>query len=131
MLLWPIINIFFVVLVGYDSDVTKAIRELRQKHWRSISSSGVDLTRIQSITRPNIKSNSTPSGNLEPESQIECLENDNQPGEIDLSHIERWQSSLYSQTVLDEEENRDSSRRSSLPNQSANQNVTSTAAGIS
>ncbi|KAI8882419.1 hypothetical protein K501DRAFT_251539 [Backusella circina FSU 941] len=31
MILWPIINIFFVVLVGYDSDVTKAIRQLRER----------------------------------------------------------------------------------------------------
>jgi hypothetical protein len=31
MVLWPIINIVFVVLVGYDSDVTKAIRQLRER----------------------------------------------------------------------------------------------------
>ncbi|KAI9354395.1 hypothetical protein BD770DRAFT_324830 [Pilaira anomala] len=55
MLLWPIINIFFVVLVGYDSDVTKSIRKLRQKRWRTLpttTTSTVDLGRIPSISIP-------------------------------------------------------------------------------
>lgn len=55
MLLWPIINIFFVVLVGYDSDVTKSIRKLRQKRWRTLpttTTSTVDLSRIPSISIP-------------------------------------------------------------------------------
>lgn len=87
MLLWPIINIFFVVLVGYDSDVTKAIRELRQKQWRTPSNvtSGVDLTRIQSISRPNIKSDNEDD---DPEQHIETANEDDSSddlGDIDLS----------------------------------------------
>ncbi|EIE77800.1 hypothetical protein RO3G_02504 [Rhizopus delemar RA 99-880] len=41
MLVWPIINIVFVVLVGYDSDVTKAIRKLQQMRWQRNSNSNV------------------------------------------------------------------------------------------
>jgi hypothetical protein len=61
------------------------------------------------------------------ENDIESNDNENNDtqGEVDLAHMERWQSksSLYSQTVLDE--NCDS-RRSSLPTTSLNHNATTT-----
>ncbi|KAG1439137.1 hypothetical protein G6F56_012394 [Rhizopus delemar] len=44
MLVWPIINIIFVTLVGYDSDVTKAIRKLQQKHWHKETISSAQLS---------------------------------------------------------------------------------------
>lgn len=56
MLLWPIINIFFVILVGYDSDLTKTIRKLQQKRWRPLSdvTTTIDLTEVPSF-RPRSK----------------------------------------------------------------------------
>ncbi|KAI8984698.1 hypothetical protein BDF20DRAFT_861274 [Mycotypha africana] len=44
MLLWPIINILIVCLVGYDSDVTKAIQKIRQRHWQTLSATATSVT---------------------------------------------------------------------------------------
>ncbi|KAI9281044.1 hypothetical protein BY458DRAFT_430018 [Sporodiniella umbellata] len=52
MLVWPIINIIFIVLLGYDSDVTKAIRQLQQRRWnKDISSSHISLDHSASASR--------------------------------------------------------------------------------
>ncbi|KAI8374251.1 uncharacterized protein BYT42DRAFT_575712 [Radiomyces spectabilis] len=35
-LIWAVINLFFVILIGYDADVTKGIRRLQRFHWRNL-----------------------------------------------------------------------------------------------
>jgi hypothetical protein len=123
MLLWPIINTFFVVLVGYDSDVTKAIRKLSQKRWRQLSTgtSTIDLGGVPSIVTPtgnrrfnkkniNLKrpiSNSqsdpemqmfddTDILNSRPNSNINECNECNDSYDLSLVHIERWKSRLSS-----------------------------------
>ncbi|KAG0173859.1 hypothetical protein DFQ30_006832 [Apophysomyces sp. BC1015] len=55
MLLWPIINFFFIVLVGYDADVTKSIKKLRHAYRRTIA-----VSAVESGQRPPTKAPSTP-----------------------------------------------------------------------
>ncbi|SAM01647.1 hypothetical protein [Absidia glauca] len=38
MLVWPIINLFVVLLIGYDSDLTKTIVKLKDQYWRKVNS---------------------------------------------------------------------------------------------
>ncbi|KAI8342148.1 hypothetical protein BC941DRAFT_345792 [Chlamydoabsidia padenii] len=38
MLVWPIINLFVVLLIGYDSDLTKTIIKLKDQYWRKVNS---------------------------------------------------------------------------------------------
>ncbi|KAI8368418.1 hypothetical protein EDC96DRAFT_441596 [Choanephora cucurbitarum] len=55
MLIWPIVDTFFVILVGYDSDLTKAIRKLRTRR-RNVSSnvpSTLDLGGAPAIPIPS------------------------------------------------------------------------------
>ncbi|KAI8061835.1 uncharacterized protein B0P05DRAFT_556843 [Gilbertella persicaria] len=56
MLIWPIIDTFLVILVGYDSDLTRAIRKLQSRRWRSASNmtSTVDLNALPPF-RPSTK----------------------------------------------------------------------------
>ncbi|KAI8875719.1 hypothetical protein K501DRAFT_202014 [Backusella circina FSU 941] len=110
MLLWPIINIFFVILVGYDSDVTKAIRDLRQKRWRSLSvmTSTIDLTRLSNNNNNN-NNNGNNNGcchhrNPKNETEEELEEDTDEYLDLDLIHLERWKST------------RTGERRFSLPN---------------
>lgn len=119
MLLWPIINILFVILVGYDSDVTKAIRKLSQKRWRTLSNmtSTIDLGGIPSIvttSTPNVNSRPTLPNlkrhishhrsdpemsmfdseviNSRPNSDInECNEYTDRY-DLSMMHIEKWKS---------------------------------------
>lgn len=98
MLLWPIINIFFVILVGYDSDVAKAIRELQQRRWRKISN--MDLTCVPSISR--ISKRPLSVSHSDPEIQIQANGDVDENVDMSLMHIERCHS--------------ESSRRHSLPN---------------
>ncbi|KAI8062108.1 hypothetical protein BC940DRAFT_309551 [Gongronella butleri] len=37
MLIWPIINIFVVLLIGYDSDVAKTIIHLQESYWKRVN----------------------------------------------------------------------------------------------
>lgn len=125
MLLWPIINIAFVILVGYDSDVTKSIRRLRQKHWNSLSvmTSTVDLGRIPSISIPsNVKRfSSTSRSNIE----LEIGENLHNSAahsndfDLNLNQLERWKTGLSStERQIQEQAGYDTreERRLSLPN---------------
>ncbi|ORX47220.1 hypothetical protein DM01DRAFT_249496, partial [Hesseltinella vesiculosa] len=34
MLIWPVINVFVILLIGYDSDICRTIRHLQEKYWR-------------------------------------------------------------------------------------------------
>ncbi|ORZ21487.1 hypothetical protein BCR42DRAFT_407629 [Absidia repens] len=38
MIVWPVINLFVVLLIGYDSDVTKTIIELKEQYWSKVNS---------------------------------------------------------------------------------------------
>lgn len=102
MLLWPIINIFFVILVGYDSDVTKAIRELRQKRWRTISNmtSTIDLGTVPSVARHSTKQPSS-SSHSDPELAIPANDTNNtnentedEDDDMSVIHVEKWKSRL-------------------------------------
>ncbi|KAF7721611.1 hypothetical protein EC973_004358 [Apophysomyces ossiformis] len=55
MLLWPVINFFFITLVGYDADVTKALRRIRQAYRRTVA-----VSIAESGQRPPTKTPSTP-----------------------------------------------------------------------
>jgi hypothetical protein len=107
MLLWPIINIFFVVLVGYDSDVTKAIRDLRQKRWRSMSvmTSTIDLTRLSNHNNNNDNRHGCCHHRIhKDETEEETDEDTDEYLDLDLIRLERWKSA------------RTGERRFSLPN---------------
>ncbi|CAO3654371.1 unnamed protein product [Mucor hiemalis] len=106
MLLWPIINIAFVILVGYDSDVTKAIRKLRQRRWRSVSAmtSTIDLGTVPSTNQiPKRPTSLTPSDvEFQNPGHISVNNSNNNNANIDddinddlsLIHVERWKSEL-------------------------------------
>lgn len=127
MLLWPIINIAFVILVGYDSDVTKSIRKLRQKHWRSMSAmtSTIDLGSVPSVQQaPNTK-RPTSSSRLDLEFQggnISLNENNGtnrDSYDLSLIHVERWKSEINSTEEQIQEQagyTTREGRRLSLPN---------------
>ncbi|KAK4517268.1 uncharacterized protein ATC70_000600 [Mucor velutinosus] len=106
MLIWPIINICFVILVGYDSDVTKAIRKLQQKRWRTLSNmtSTIDLGNVPSMARHTMKQPLS-SSRSDPELGIPSNNtNENTEGEDDdLSVIrtEQWKSRLSSMMEQD------------------------------
>ncbi|KAI8973209.1 hypothetical protein BDF20DRAFT_945460 [Mycotypha africana] len=57
MLLWPIINIVFVVLIGYDADVMKTIQKLRQKDWQITAAATAHnafiVGQLPSVSQPN------------------------------------------------------------------------------
>ncbi|KAI8639175.1 hypothetical protein BD408DRAFT_350460 [Parasitella parasitica] len=102
MLLWPIINIFFVTLVGYDSDVTKAIRQLRQKRWRSLSNvtSTIDLGNVPSVARHSMKQPLSFS-HSDPELAVpvnDTNENTEEDDGTSVLHIEKWRSRLSTNT---------------------------------
>lgn len=115
MVLWPIINIFFVILVGYDSDVAKAIRKLQQRRWRKISHiSTVDLTCVPSISRINSKRPLSVICHSDPELQIQTAGGDvDENFDMSLLHIERCKSTFSRNSVA---QNGSSNRRHSLPN---------------
>jgi hypothetical protein len=129
MLLWPIINIFFVVLVGYDSDVTKTIRKLQQKRWRPLSNmtSTIDLTKVPSF-RPHSK---RPLSASHSDPEIQSSGNDIPSiDEYDISSVRLggWRASpnpttmnnstqhIPSQNTITIVDNHQSSRRMSVPN---------------
>lgn len=127
MLLWPIINIAFVILVGYDSDVTKSIRRLRQKYWKSLSvmASTVDIGRIPSISIPsNAKRSSlTSHSDIELELGAENPHNSRAAHDnnfdLSLNQLERWKSGLSStERRIEDQAGYDTreDRRLSLPN---------------
>lgn len=126
MLLWPIINIFFVILVGYDSDVTKSIRKLRQKRWRTLSTmtSTVDLGRIPSISIPvNMK---RPLSDSHSDTGLHTsvikhnnIIQDNDNDDLNFSQLELWKSRLSAtEQKIKEQAGYDTreDRRLSLPN---------------
>lgn len=125
MLLWPIINIAFVILVGYDSDVTKSIRKLRQRRWNTLSvmASTVDLAIIPSI---NISNNAKRPGSASQlDVELETGENMHDHAEHDesfdlsLMQLERWKTGLSStERQIQEQAGYDNreDRRLSLPN---------------
>jgi len=101
MLLWPIINICFVILVGYDSDVTKAIRKLQQKRWRTLSNmtSTIDLGNVPSVARHTMKrplssSRSDPELAIPSDNTKENTEDEDD--NMNVIHTERWKSRLSS-----------------------------------
>lgn len=103
MLLWPIINICFVILVGYDSDVTKAIRKLQQKRWRTLSNmtSTIDLGNVPSMARHTMKqplssSRSDPELAMPSDNTNENTEDEDD--DMSVLHIEKWKSRLSSTT---------------------------------
>ncbi|KAI8380839.1 hypothetical protein BD560DRAFT_387289 [Blakeslea trispora] len=55
MLIWPIVDTFFVILVGYDSDLTKAIRKLRTRRRNTPSNvpSTLDLSGTSPVPIPS------------------------------------------------------------------------------
>lgn len=125
MLLWPIINIFFVILVGYDSDVTKSIRKLRQKRWRTLSTmtSTVDLGRIPSISipvnmkRPLSDSHSDTDLHMCVAKQNNIMQQDND--DLSFSQLELWKSRISAtERKIKEQAGYDTrdDRRLSLPN---------------
>jgi hypothetical protein len=90
MLVWPIINIFFVCLVGYDSDVTKAIRKIRQRHWRQANSSAnIDLGRVPSASQPVPKKRPLSREILN--DQQSSLHDDLQSSDSSMSHTEKYE----------------------------------------
>ncbi|KAG2195528.1 hypothetical protein INT46_006185 [Mucor plumbeus] len=105
MLLWPIINICFIILVGYDSDVTKAIRKLRQKRWRTISNmtSTIDLGTMPSVTRHTMKqpfssSHSDPELAIPANDTNENTEDEDESDDMSIAHIKKWKSRLSTAT---------------------------------
>jgi hypothetical protein len=127
MLLWPIINIAFVILVGYDSDVTKSIRKLRQKRWRSMSAmtSTIDLGAIPSVqlTPNNKRPTSASQSDLEFQGRNISLNDNNDLNrdsyDLSLIHVERWKPELHSTEEQIQEQagyNATEDRRLSLPN---------------
>lgn len=106
MLLWPIINIAFVILVGYDSDVTKAIRKLRQRRWRSVSAmtSTIDLGTVPSTNQiPKRPTSLTPSDvefqnpghiSVNNSNNNNAIIDDDINDDLSLIHVERWKSEL-------------------------------------
>ncbi|ORE02512.1 hypothetical protein BCV72DRAFT_234566 [Rhizopus microsporus var. microsporus] len=90
MLVWPIINIFFVCLVGYDSDVTKAIRKIRQRHWRQANSSAnIDLGSVPSASQPMSKKRPLSREILN--NQQSSLHDDLQSSDSSMSHTEKYE----------------------------------------
>lgn len=54
MIVWPITNMGFVLLIGYDSDITKTIQKLRQGRWQHNGSSyNISMTHVPSISKPS------------------------------------------------------------------------------
>ncbi|KAL9540873.1 hypothetical protein MBANPS3_009445 [Mucor bainieri] len=103
MLLWPIINICFVILVGYDSDVTKAIRKLQQKRWRTLSNmtSTIDLGNVPSVARHTMKqplSSSRSDPELANPSDNTNENTEDEDDDMSVLHIEKWKSRLSSTT---------------------------------
>lgn len=105
MLLWPIINICFVILIGYDSDVTKAIRKLQQKRWRTLSNmtSTIDLGNVPSVARHTMKqplssSRSDPELAMPSDNTNEHTEDEDENDNLSVLHIEKWKSRLSSTT---------------------------------
>ncbi|KAI8344017.1 hypothetical protein BC941DRAFT_342277 [Chlamydoabsidia padenii] len=37
MIVWPLINLFVVLLIGYDADVTKTIVKLKEQYWSTVN----------------------------------------------------------------------------------------------
>ncbi|CAO3630479.1 unnamed protein product [Cunninghamella blakesleeana] len=62
MLVWPIINLFVVLLIGYDSDVTKTIIRLQEQYLRKINK--VSSTDSMPIGDSNYHVKSSLSSNL-------------------------------------------------------------------
>ncbi|CAO3688216.1 unnamed protein product [Rhizopus microsporus] len=90
MLVWPIINVVFVCLVGYDSDVTKAIRKLRQRHWRQANSSAnIDLGSVPSASQPMPKKRPLSREILN--DQQSNLHDDLQSSDSSISHTEKYE----------------------------------------
>jgi hypothetical protein len=130
MLLWPVINIFFVILVGYDSDVTKTIRKLQQKRWRPLSNltSTIDLTKV-----PSFRHHSKRTSQFDPELQSSSANDLPSMDDYDISsvHLGNWgspnpitmngsfqhtPSSQNTITIIDNNNNRQNTRRMSVPN---------------
>ncbi|CEG67429.1 hypothetical protein RMATCC62417_03862 [Rhizopus microsporus] len=90
MLVWPIINIVFVCLVGYDSDVTKAIRKIRQRHWRQANSAAnIDLGRVPSASQPMPKKRPLSREILN--DQQSSLHDDLQSSDSSMSDTEKYE----------------------------------------
>jgi hypothetical protein len=67
MIAWPIINLLFILLVGHDTDIARAIRKMHQNYpHRSNSSASLSPTNgsnVQEYSSDKYSNNSTPVHN--------------------------------------------------------------------
>ncbi|CAO3590038.1 unnamed protein product [Absidia cylindrospora] len=69
MLIWPIINLFVVLLIGYDSDVTKTIVQLKEQYWCKVNDmlSSANLGTPLVMESLSIKADSQPKWKSSPD----------------------------------------------------------------
>ncbi|KAG0765217.1 hypothetical protein G6F60_004995 [Rhizopus arrhizus] len=104
MIVWPVTNIGFILLVGYDSDVTKTIQKLRQGHWRqTASNSNIGLRQVPHITRPACTKERPVSREIlnDPENQRYDTNSDNSS----TLHIEKTLTDEHKHHNIGEEDN--------------------------
>ncbi|RCH99239.1 hypothetical protein CU098_010439 [Rhizopus stolonifer] len=96
MIIWPVTNIGFVLLIGYDSDITKTIQKLRQGRWRQAGSSyNIGLDKVPAVTKPTRVKQRPISREIlnDPENQRYDSNDDNS-------------STVYIEKILTDEENK-------------------------